>query len=223
MHFTEQWQEVPDTPEPATTASDPVGTLHPPCGGRRPLRWTLPEGAAGVCSWSRLRWRASRTAGWMCQRFKFDSYMRPVNGRIRPAIRCIENLCPTPFCCPPPRSTLAPATCAATPPPAAPGIAFNRIAYSAAHVVAEPTSSVDPWLTAAIDWDTTIAYRRHLVAGPGCGRSHGHRPARHGPGLADLAGADRRSLDAAKDFTAQGGTAPSWPAAAAPTTSTSTP
>ena len=39
---------------------------------------------------------------------------------------------------------------------------FTRIAYAAAHVVADPFSSREPWLEAAIDWDATIAYRRHL-------------------------------------------------------------
>src|SRR5258708_13381219 len=39
---------------------------------------------------------------------------------------------------------------------------FNRIAYSAAHVVADPLADADPWVDAAIDWDATIAYRRHL-------------------------------------------------------------
>jgi hypothetical protein len=40
--------------------------------------------------------------------------------------------------------------------------AFNRIAYSAAHVVANARASGDPWLEAAVDWDATIAYRRRL-------------------------------------------------------------
>ena len=40
--------------------------------------------------------------------------------------------------------------------------AFNRIAFSAAHVVADPLAEGDPWLDAAIDWDRTIAYRVHL-------------------------------------------------------------
>jgi Protein of unknown function (DUF993) len=40
--------------------------------------------------------------------------------------------------------------------------AFNRIAYSAAHVVANPREPVDPWLTSAVDWDATLAYRHHL-------------------------------------------------------------
>ncbi|MFI5014912.1 MAG: dihydrodipicolinate synthase family protein [Hyphomicrobiales bacterium] len=39
---------------------------------------------------------------------------------------------------------------------------LNRIAFSAAHVVADPLSVADPWLEAAIDWDKTIAYRQHL-------------------------------------------------------------
>lgn len=39
---------------------------------------------------------------------------------------------------------------------------FTRKALAAAHVVAEPLSTKDPWLEAAIDWDATIVYRRHL-------------------------------------------------------------
>ena len=40
--------------------------------------------------------------------------------------------------------------------------AFNRIAYSAAHVVADPLAAIDPWLQCAVDWDATIAYRQRL-------------------------------------------------------------
>src|SRR4051794_15405076 len=39
---------------------------------------------------------------------------------------------------------------------------LNRVAFSAAHVVADPLAEVDPWLTAAIDWDRTIAFREHI-------------------------------------------------------------
>jgi hypothetical protein len=39
---------------------------------------------------------------------------------------------------------------------------FARKALAAAHVVADPLSSKEPWLEAAIDWDATLAYRRHL-------------------------------------------------------------
>jgi hypothetical protein len=37
-----------------------------------------------------------------------------------------------------------------------------RIAFAAAHVVADPLAAVDPILGGAIDWDATLAYRRHL-------------------------------------------------------------
>src|SRR5437899_11820718 len=40
--------------------------------------------------------------------------------------------------------------------------ALNRVAFSAAHVVADPLAEVDPWLTSAIDWDKTIAFREHI-------------------------------------------------------------
>jgi uncharacterized protein DUF993 len=38
----------------------------------------------------------------------------------------------------------------------------RRIAYAAAHVVCDPLANVDPLSGAAIDWDATLAYRRHL-------------------------------------------------------------
>src|SRR5881275_394650 len=39
---------------------------------------------------------------------------------------------------------------------------LNRVAFSAAHVVADPFADLDPWLSAAIDWDKTIAFREHI-------------------------------------------------------------
>src|SRR4029079_5968895 len=39
---------------------------------------------------------------------------------------------------------------------------LNRVAFSAAHVVADPLADNDPWLSAAIDWDRTIAFREHI-------------------------------------------------------------
>ena len=39
---------------------------------------------------------------------------------------------------------------------------FNRVAYAAAHVVADPLADIDPWLDAAIDWERTIAFRHYL-------------------------------------------------------------
>ena len=38
----------------------------------------------------------------------------------------------------------------------------SRVAFAAAHVVADPLSRVDPWLDAAVDWEATLAYRRSL-------------------------------------------------------------
>lgn len=46
--------------------------------------------------------------------------------------------------------------------PAAAQGPFNRRAFAAVHVVADPLSEKDPWLDPAIDWDATIAYRQHL-------------------------------------------------------------
>ncbi|WP_407527879.1 dihydrodipicolinate synthase family protein [Methylobacterium oryzisoli] len=40
--------------------------------------------------------------------------------------------------------------------------AMNRVAFSAAHVVADPLSDADPWLRPALDWDRTIAFREHI-------------------------------------------------------------
>jgi hypothetical protein len=83
-------------------------------------------------------------------------------------------------------------------PPA--GVTFNRIAYSAAHVVADPLAVVDPWLQAAIDWDTTIAYRQHLWS-LGLGVAEAMDTAQRGMGLDWPTSLEliRRSLDAAKD------------------------
>lgn len=39
---------------------------------------------------------------------------------------------------------------------------LNRIAFGAAHVVADSLADCDPWLDAAVDWDRTIAFREHL-------------------------------------------------------------
>jgi len=50
------------------------------------------------------------------------------------------------------------------PTPAAPekNARFNRVVYSAAHVVADPMATRDPWQDCVLDWDATIAYRVHL-------------------------------------------------------------
>ena len=97
--------------------------------------------------------------------------------------------------------TLAPYTLRGSAParPAA-GVKFDRIAYSAAHVVADPLAAVDPWLQCAVDWDTTIAYRRHLFS-LGLGVAEAMDTAQRGMGLDWPTSLEliRRSLDAARD------------------------
>ena len=39
---------------------------------------------------------------------------------------------------------------------------LNRIAFAAAHVVADPLAECDPWIDAPVDWDATIRFREHL-------------------------------------------------------------
>jgi len=77
---------------------------------------------------------------------------------------------------------------------------FNRVAYSAAHVVADPRANVDPWLQAAVDWDKTIAYRRRLWK-MGLGVAEAMDTAQRGMGLDWPTSLEliRRCLDASRD------------------------
>ncbi len=77
---------------------------------------------------------------------------------------------------------------------------FSRIAYAAAHVVADPLAAVDPWLTPAIDWDRTIAYRRYLWS-LGLGVAEAMDTAQRGMGLDWPASLEliRRSVAAARE------------------------
>ena len=78
---------------------------------------------------------------------------------------------------------------------------WNRTAYAAAHVVADPLSSVDPWLEPAIDWDRTIAYREHLWR-LGFGVAEAMDTAQRGMGLdwGNSLELIRRSIAAARAF-----------------------
>src|SRR5690242_4247518 len=76
---------------------------------------------------------------------------------------------------------------------------FNRVAYAAAHVVADPLADNDPWLDAAVDWDKTIAFREYLWD-LGLGVAEAMDTAQRGMGL-DWSGAKeliRRALEAAR-------------------------
>jgi Protein of unknown function (DUF993) len=112
----------------------------------------------------------------------------------------------------------------ASPYPQTAATRFNRVAIAAAHVVADPRADIDPWLAAAIDWEATIAYRRHLwglgmhVAeamdtaqrgmgldwpnaielirrSSGAAKSDGHRRLAGGVGTDQLDPADTQSID----------------------------
>lgn len=59
---------------------------------------------------------------------------------------------------------------------------FPRVAYAAAHVVADPHAEHDPWLDTRIDWDRTIAFRRYLWS-LGLGVAEAMDTAQRGSGL----------------------------------------
>jgi hypothetical protein len=77
---------------------------------------------------------------------------------------------------------------------------FPRIAFAAAHVVADPLAEQDPWLDAKIDWDATIAFRKHLWS-LGLGVAEAMDTAQRGMGLGwpEALELIRRSLDASRD------------------------
>ena len=76
-----------------------------------------------------------------------------------------------------------------------------RVAFAAAHVVADPLAEGDPWLHEAVDWDATIAYRRHLW-GLGLGVAEAMDTAQRGMGLGWTTAHEliRRSVEASRDF-----------------------
>ena len=78
---------------------------------------------------------------------------------------------------------------------------FNRIVYSAAHVVSNPLAAADPWLTTPLDWEATIAYRRYLWS-LGFGVAEAMDTAQRGMGLDWPTSLEliQRTLIAAKDY-----------------------
>jgi hypothetical protein len=83
-------------------------------------------------------------------------------------------------------------------PLAAPPHVFNRVVFSAAHVVADPFAALEPALGSSIDWNSTIEFRRHLLD-LGLGIAEAMDTAQRGMGL-DWGGAlelIRHSLEAA--------------------------
>ena len=59
---------------------------------------------------------------------------------------------------------------------------FPRVVYAAAHVVADPLEDNDPWLTPAIDWERTLAFR-HRLWDLGLGVAEAMDTAQRGMGL----------------------------------------
>ena len=92
----------------------------------------------------------------------------------------------------------------------------RRVAYAAAHVVADPLGDNVPGAPAAVDWDATLAFRRHLWS-HGLGVAEAMDTAQRGMGLDWAATRElirRSAAEAARRRPAR------WsPAASAPTTS----
>ncbi|AKZ55825.1 hypothetical protein SAM23877_2776 [Streptomyces ambofaciens ATCC 23877] len=86
----------------------------------------------------------------------------------------------------------------------APGGAFtSRTVFSAAHVVADPYADTTPDGPAAVDWDATLAFRRHLWS-HGLGVAEAMDTAQRGMGL-DWAGAAELIRRSAAEAKATGG------------------
>ncbi|WDM12449.1 dihydrodipicolinate synthase family protein [Streptomyces lavenduligriseus] len=85
-----------------------------------------------------------------------------------------------------------------------PGTPFtSRTVFSAAHVVADPFADVTPDSPAAVDWDATLAFRRHLWS-HGLGVAEAMDTAQRGMGL-DWAGAAELIRRSAAEARAVGG------------------
>lgn len=74
-----------------------------------------------------------------------------------------------------PRATPLELTAAGTP-------LASRTVFSAAHVVADPGADISPDDPAAVDWDATLAFRRHLWS-HGLGVAEAMDTAQRGMGL----------------------------------------
>jgi hypothetical protein len=84
--------------------------------------------------------------------------------------------------------------------PAADG-PFTRVAYAAAHVVPDPLADRDPWIESAIDWDTTMDFRRHVWS-LGLGVAEAMDTAQRGMGMDWPTSLEliQRTLEAAQDY-----------------------
>ncbi|WP_329623337.1 dihydrodipicolinate synthase family protein [Streptomyces sp. NBC_01255] len=87
--------------------------------------------------------------------------------------------------------------------PSGVGALTSRTVFSAAHVVADPYADTTPDSPAAVDWDATLAFRRHLWA-HGLGVAEAMDTAQRGMGL-DWAGAAELIRRSAAEAKAVGG------------------
>lgn len=76
---------------------------------------------------------------------------------------------------------------------------FNRVAFSATHVVADPCADNDPWLEPSLDWDATLRFR-HRLWDLGLGVAEAMDTAQRGMGLDWTTSQEliRRTLGAAR-------------------------
>ncbi|CAM5274986.1 hypothetical protein SALBM135S_03072 [Streptomyces alboniger] len=95
-----------------------------------------------------------------------------------------------------PRAEPSPVTAGGPPP-------TSRTVFSAAHVVADPFADVSPDGPAAVDWDATLAFRRHLWS-HGLGVAEAMDTAQRGMGL-DWASAAELIRRSAAEARAVGG------------------
>ena len=81
------------------------------------------------------------------------------------------------------------------------GKPFTRVAFAAAHVVADPLADHDPWVDATIDWAATTEFRRYLWR-LGLGVAEAMDTAQRGMGLdwPTSLRLKRLTIEAAKDF-----------------------
>jgi hypothetical protein len=84
--------------------------------------------------------------------------------------------------------------------------AFNRVAFSAAHVVADARAANDPWLDASLDWEQTLRYREYLWD-LGLGVAEAMDTAQRGMGLDWLTSLDliTRAVKAGKAWESRNG------------------
>ena len=177
IDFYDTWQKVPGQPRLRQRVQGRVGAVPAPRRRRR-------HRSAGTCS------RAPRACSSPSS--GLQSWARAPRGR-RAGARRLTSTMPT-LSLPRADGTLADVHAARRRDvDAARGARPRGIASRSRPRTSSPirARAIDPWLDAAIDWDATLAYRRHLWSlGLRRRRSDGHRAARHGPRLADVARAD---------------------------------